>query len=144
MHKTSSSSTLYSLFFEEITASSLVKVNHHGQPLMETAFPVNPGGFVIYSAVHEGQPEVNCVMHTHSLHGVAVSARADGRLPISQQSSITSRAFSICGFLGGLSCGEIPRAKGMYFGEEVQNAAMKTRAASALGQRGRMLLGWPK
>ena len=80
----------YGLFSEEITAPSLVKVDHQGQPLMETAFPVNPAGFVIHSAVHEGRPEANCVMHTHSLHGVAVSAQADGLLPISQQSSIRS------------------------------------------------------
>ena len=76
----------YGLFFEEITASSLIKVDHHGTPVMPSPFPVNPAGFVIHSAVHEARPEVNCVLHTHTLHGVAVSAQEGGLLPISQQS----------------------------------------------------------
>ena len=53
---------------------------------MDSPFPVNPAGFVIHSAIHEARPEVNCVLHTHTLHGVAVSAQADGLLPISQHS----------------------------------------------------------
>ena len=76
----------YGLFFDEITASSLIKVDHDGKPLMDSPFPVNPAGFVIHSAVHEARPEVNCVLHTHTLHGVAVSAQEAGLLPISQQS----------------------------------------------------------
>lgn len=76
----------YGLFFEEITASSLVKVDHHGQPVMPTQFDVNPAGFVIHSAVHEGRPDVHCVLHTHTLHGVAVAAQEEGLLPLSQQS----------------------------------------------------------
>jgi ribulose-5-phosphate 4-epimerase/fuculose-1-phosphate aldolase len=55
----------YGLFFEEITASSLVKVDHEGQPVMPTPFDVNPAGFVIHSAVHEARPNVNCVLHTY-------------------------------------------------------------------------------
>ncbi|MEY4561272.1 MAG: hypothetical protein RLZZ618_549 [Pseudomonadota bacterium] len=76
----------YGLFFEEITASSLIKVDHHGVPLMDSPFPVNPAGFVIHSAVHDARPGVNCVLHTHTLHGVAVSAQEAGLLPLSQQS----------------------------------------------------------
>ena len=85
----------YGLFFEEITASSLVKVDHHGTPVMPSAFPVNPAGFVIHSAVHEARPSVNCVLHTHTPHGVAVSAQADGLLPISQHAGfpLTSLAY---------------------------------------------------
>ena len=90
----------YGLFFEEITASSLVKVDHHGKPVMETAFPVNPAGFVIHSAVHEGRPEVNCVLHTHTLHGVAVSAQADGLLAISQQSGFPLGSLAYHGYEG--------------------------------------------
>ncbi len=77
----------YGLFFEEITASSLVKIDHHGTPLMDSPFPVNPAGFVIHSAVHEGRPDVNCVLHTHTLHGTAVSAQKEGLRPLSQQST---------------------------------------------------------
>jgi ribulose-5-phosphate 4-epimerase/fuculose-1-phosphate aldolase len=76
----------YGLFFDEITASSLIKVDHTCQPLHATDFPVNPAGFIIHSAVHEGRPDVACVLHTHTLHGVAVSAQKDGLLPLSQHS----------------------------------------------------------
>jgi len=77
----------YGLFFEEMTASSLVKVNEEGHPVMPTAYDVNPAGFTIHSAVHAARPEVNCVMHTHTLHGVAVSAQKDGLLALSQHST---------------------------------------------------------
>lgn len=77
----------YGLMFDEITASSLVKVDMACNKLMDSPFPVNPAGFVIHSAVHEARPEVNCVLHTHSRAGVAVSAQACGVLPISQQST---------------------------------------------------------
>ena len=77
----------YGLMFDEITASSLVKVDMECNKLMDSPFPVNPAGFVIHSAVHEARPEVGCVLHTHSRAGVAVSAQASGVLPISQQST---------------------------------------------------------
>ena len=76
----------YGLFFEEITASSLIKVDADGTPLMESSFPVNPAGFVIHSAVHDARHDVGCVLHTHTVAGVAVSAQQEGLLPISQQS----------------------------------------------------------
>jgi len=77
----------YGLMFDEITASSLVKVDMACNKLHETPFPVNPAGFVIHSAVHEARPEVQCVLHTHTRAGVAVSAQKGGILPISQQST---------------------------------------------------------
>jgi ribulose-5-phosphate 4-epimerase/fuculose-1-phosphate aldolase len=76
----------YGLMFEEITASSLVKVDHTGRKLDETAFPVNPAGFVIHSAVHGARHDAQCVLHVHSLNGVAVSAQQGGVRPLSQQS----------------------------------------------------------
>lgn len=76
----------YGMLFEEITASSLVKINLKGEILQETEHFINPAGFTIHSAVHEARHDVGCVMHTHSLHGVAVSVQKDGLLPISQQS----------------------------------------------------------
>jgi ribulose-5-phosphate 4-epimerase/fuculose-1-phosphate aldolase len=78
----------YGLFFDEITASSLVKVDHHGEKVMPSKFDINPAGFTIHSAVHEARPEVNCVLHTHTLHGVAVSAQKNGLLPLSQHSTL--------------------------------------------------------
>ena len=76
----------YGLLFEEMTASSLVKVDLRGDVVMETPYSVNPAGFTIHSAVHEARPDVGCVLHTHTRAGVAVSAQKDGLLPISQVS----------------------------------------------------------
>ncbi|MGH8081978.1 MAG: class II aldolase/adducin family protein [Lysobacter sp.] len=76
----------YGMGFEEITASSLVKIGLDGQPIGESAYPVNPAGFLIHSSVHAAREDATCVMHTHSLNGIAVSAQRDGVLPISQQS----------------------------------------------------------
>jgi ribulose-5-phosphate 4-epimerase/fuculose-1-phosphate aldolase len=76
----------YGFMFEEITASSLVKVDAHGVKLDDTPHDVNPAGFVIHSAVHAARHDVGCVLHTHTLNGVAVSAQKRGVLPISQQS----------------------------------------------------------
>ena len=77
----------YGLMFDEITASSLVKVDDKCNKVIASSFPVNPAGFVIHSAVHEARPDALCVMHTHTRAGVAVSAQAGGVLPISQQST---------------------------------------------------------
>lgn len=77
----------YGLMFDEITASSLVKIDMQGNKLSESPHPVNPAGFVIHSAVHEARPDAQCVLHTHTRAGVAVSAQQCGILPISQQST---------------------------------------------------------
>ena len=74
----------YGMLFEEITASSLVKVDLAGEKVLESEHPVNPAGFVIHSAIHEARHDAACVLHTHTKAGVAVSAQADGLLPLSQ------------------------------------------------------------
>ena len=61
----------YGLMFEEITASSLIKVDMQCNKLHDSPFLVNPAGFVIHSAVHEARPEAGCVLHTHTRAGVA-------------------------------------------------------------------------
>jgi ribulose-5-phosphate 4-epimerase/fuculose-1-phosphate aldolase len=76
----------YGLMFEEITASSLVKIDLQGNKVEDSPFPVNPAGFTIHSAVHAVRHDAQCVLHTHTLNGVAVSAQREGVLPISQQS----------------------------------------------------------
>jgi ribulose-5-phosphate 4-epimerase/fuculose-1-phosphate aldolase len=78
----------YGMLFEEITASSLVKVDERGEKVSPSPFPVNPAGFVIHSAVHAARPEVTCVVHTHTRDGIAVASQKDGLLPISQQATI--------------------------------------------------------
>lgn len=77
----------YGLMFEEITASSLVRVDQDCNKLSDSPFPVNPAGFVIHSAIHQVREDAGCVLHTHSRAGVAVSAQKCGVLPISQQST---------------------------------------------------------
>ena len=76
----------YGMFFDEITASSLVKIDVHGNTLQDSPYPVNPAGFVIHSAIHAARHDAKCVLHTHTLNGVAVSAQRAGLLPISQHS----------------------------------------------------------
>lgn len=77
----------YGLMFDEITASSLVKVDQNCQKISASDFPVNPAGFVIHSCIHAAREDAGCVLHTHSRAGVAVSAQKAGVLPISQQST---------------------------------------------------------
>lgn len=74
----------YGYFFEEITASSLIKVDLEGRVVQETSDYINPAGFTIHSAVHAAREDALYVMHLHTDAGVAVSAQAEGLLPLSQ------------------------------------------------------------
>lgn len=74
----------YGLLFGEITASNLVKVDLEGRKVLNSPYEINPAGFTIHSAIHAAREEAHCMLHTHSIHGVVVSAQAGGVLPISQ------------------------------------------------------------
>ena len=74
----------YNLMFEEVTASSLIKVDINGNPVEPTPFITNPAGFTIHSAVHMAREDAQAVMHLHTPHGQAVSAHSDGLLPLTQ------------------------------------------------------------
>lgn len=74
----------YGLTFDEMTASSLVKIDLKGNTVLPTSYPVNTAGFTIHSAMHAHAEDANCVIHTHSDDGVAVSAQMDGLMPLSQ------------------------------------------------------------
>ncbi|MCZ8101051.1 MAG: class II aldolase/adducin family protein, partial [Burkholderiales bacterium] len=74
--------------FDEITASSLVKIDMQCNPVVPTPHKVNPAGFVIHSAIHAAREDAGCVLHTHTRAGVAVSAMKRGLLPISQQATV--------------------------------------------------------
>jgi ribulose-5-phosphate 4-epimerase/fuculose-1-phosphate aldolase len=76
----------YGMLFDEITASSLVKIDLSGAKVEESPYDVNPAGFTIHSAIHAAREDAQCVLHVHSQSGVAVSAQNEGILPISQQS----------------------------------------------------------
>ena len=76
----------YGLMFDEITASSLIRIDTQGNKLDDSPYPVNPAGFTIHSAIHSARHDAQCVLHVHSLNGIAVSAQKHGVLPLSQQS----------------------------------------------------------
>lgn len=74
----------YQLMFEEVTASSLVKVDMDGHPVAPTPFITNAAGFTIHSALHMAREDAQAVIHLHTPDGQAVSAHADGLLPLTQ------------------------------------------------------------
>ncbi len=78
----------YTHMFDEITASSLVKIDVDGNRVMEMRQPVNKAGFVIHSAIHMGRDDAHAVMHLHTPHGQAVSAMAEGLMPHTQTAMI--------------------------------------------------------
>jgi len=78
----------YGMTFDEITASSLIKIDLQARKLLDSPYEVNPAGFTIHSAIHEARDDVKCVLHTHSINGVSVSAQKEGLLPLSQQSTL--------------------------------------------------------
>src|SRR6266436_6673275 len=75
----------YGMMFDEVTASSLLKVDSEGHKVMDSPYFINPAGFTIHSAVHAAREDALCVMHLHTDYGIAVSAQKSGLLPISQQ-----------------------------------------------------------
>ncbi len=100
----------YGMMFDEITASSLVKIDLNGNKVEESPFPVNPAGFTIHSAIHAVRHDAQCVLHTHSVNGVAVSAQKDGVLPISQQSIFVLSSLAYHDYEGvALNAEEKPR-----------------------------------
>ncbi|SFM68552.1 class II aldolase/adducin family protein [Marinobacter zhejiangensis] len=76
----------YGMMFDEITASSLVRVDQDANKIDPDDFDINPAGFTIHSAIHAVREDAACVLHTHTTAGVAVSAQQEGLLPLSQQS----------------------------------------------------------
>ena len=100
----------YGLMFDEITASSLIRIDAQGNKLDESPYDVNPAGFVIHSAVHAARHDAQCVLHVHSLNGIAVSAQKGGVLPLSQHSIFVLSSLSYHGYEGvALNDNEKPR-----------------------------------
>ena len=90
----------FGMLFDEITASSLVKIDYDGNKLDDSPSMINPAGLLIHSAVHAGRHDAACVVHVHTLNGVAVSARKEGVLPISQQSMFVLASLGYHGYEG--------------------------------------------
>lgn len=74
----------FGLLYEEVTASNLVKVDIDGNIISDSDYGINPAGYVIHSCIHRENHEIGCVLHTHTVAGVGVSAQEDGLLPVSQ------------------------------------------------------------
>ncbi len=113
----------YQLMFEEVTASSLVKVDVHGNPVDPTPFMTNPAGFTIHSAVHMARDDAHAVMHLHTPAGQAVSAHEEGLLPLTQTAMLV---------LGDLAFHD-------YEGVAT-NLEERERIVADLGSKGAMLL----
>ena len=113
----------YQLMFEEVTASSLVKVDVNGNPVDPTPFITNPAGFTIHSAVHMAREDAHAVMHLHTPAGQAVSAHEDGLLPLTQTAMLV---------LGDLAFHD-------YEGVAVDHDE-RARIVADLGTKGAMLL----
>lgn len=84
----------FGMLFDEITASSLIKVDHKGNIFGRSDYPANPAGFVIHGAVHMAVPDANCIIHTHSRFGTAVATQKNGLLPATQ------KALTLMGWIG--------------------------------------------
>lgn len=84
----------YGLMFDEVTASNLVRVDLEGRKTLDSPYEINPAGYTIHSAVHEAREDAGCVLHLHTVAGIAVSCQKQGLLPISQQASIVVQSLS--------------------------------------------------
>src|ERR1700688_2158652 len=80
----------YGLMFDEITASSLVKVDLGGNQLTKSSYSINPAGFTIHSAIHEAREDAGCVLHLHTPDGTAVASCQEGLLPLNQTAQLVT------------------------------------------------------
>ncbi|KQS05168.1 aldolase [Sphingomonas sp. Leaf357] len=90
----------YGLFFEEITASSLVRIDHDGCILQDTNYPVNRAGFMIHSAIHAAREDAHFVMHLHTDTGIAVACQKQGLMPLSQHALMVLPHLAYHGYEG--------------------------------------------
>lgn len=100
----------FGMLFDEITASSLIKVDQAGNLLGGSDYPANPAGFIIHGAIHMAVPRAQCIIHTHSRFGTAVAMQKQGLLPASQKALTVTGWLAYHDFEGpALSAGERPR-----------------------------------
>jgi ribulose-5-phosphate 4-epimerase/fuculose-1-phosphate aldolase len=121
----------YGMMFDEITASNLVKIDEHGKIIDDPLdMGVNEAGFIIHSCMHKARPEINCVIHTHTRAGVAVSAMKCGLLPISQHAMMTQPEVTYHDYEG----------IALYEGEQARMAADLGKKSKAMILRNHGLL----
>ena len=129
----------YQLMFEEVTASSLVKVDVHGNPVDPTPFITNPAGFTIHSAVHMAREDAQAVMHLHTPAGQAVAAHEEGLLPLTQTAMLVRGDLAFHDY-EGVAVDHDERARIVAdLGHEGRDAAAQPRHARGRQQCRRML-----
>ncbi|HSS65087.1 MAG TPA: class II aldolase/adducin family protein [Gammaproteobacteria bacterium] len=110
----------FGMLFDEITATSLTKVDHEGNVIGGSGYPANPAGFVIHGAIHMAVPDANCIVHTHSRFGTAVAMQKQGLLPASQKALTLMGWLAYHDFEGAaLDPGERPRIVGDLGGKKL-------------------------
>jgi ribulose-5-phosphate 4-epimerase/fuculose-1-phosphate aldolase len=122
----------YGMLFERVTASSLVKIDREGNKVLASPYPVNPAGFVIHSAIHMARADAVCVMHTHSVAGIAVSMQAHGLLPASQHA---------CFFTGNIGYHDIDAMEQGLDGRAVLARDLGTHKALIMRNHGLLTCG---
>jgi ribulose-5-phosphate 4-epimerase/fuculose-1-phosphate aldolase len=90
----------YGWYFDEITASSLIKVDLDGNIVQDTANFINPAGFTIHSAIHAARDDAHYVIHLHTVAGVGVAAQKHGLLPINQNACLLQSQIAYHGYEG--------------------------------------------
>jgi ribulose-5-phosphate 4-epimerase/fuculose-1-phosphate aldolase len=122
----------YGMLFEEITASSLVKIDLDGNVVQETPYKVNPAGFVIHSAIHMGRKNAQCVMHTHTVAGMAISMQTQGLIFASQHA---------CFFDGNIGYHSIEHMKDGVDGRDQLAADLGPHPALIMRNHGLLAVG---
>jgi len=123
----------YGMMFDEITASSLVKVDLDGKIVSESPYIINPAGFTIHSAVHAARADALCVMHLHTEYGIAVSAQKNGLLPISQQSLFPLASLAYHDY-EGLALNEEEKPRLVQDLENKKNLILRNHGLLTVGQ----------
>ena len=122
----------YGMLFEQVTASSLVKIDMAGQPVMDTKHGVNAAGFIIHSAIHAARPDARCVMHTHTAAGIAVSMQRDGLIFASQNA---------CLFDGNIGYHDVHHLRGGKEGTEAMVRDLGDNCALVMRNHGLLVCG---
>ena len=122
----------HGLLFQQVTASSLVKIDQDGRKIQESPYPVNPAGFVIHSAIHMRNEEAICVFHTHTIAGMGVSMQEEGLLMASQHSAF---------FYGNLGYHDIEHMEAGVEGREILAGDLGPHRALMMRNHGLLTTG---
>lgn len=122
----------FGVLFEHITASNLVKIDLGGNIIGHARHGVSQGGFVLHQTLHRARPDVHCILHTHTEAGIAVSAQADGLLPISQHALYPLGSIAYHDY-GGLIMSDAERANLMREAATAHHLVLRNHGLVTLG-----------